>query len=463
MKHCTIKFLVTALLALPLAAAPAAEPAAPDSAEVEAEIREELDSLRARLLKLEAMLDSLNERNEVADAQPAAPPTEAPADLAVPFDPQPVVAATTTAEPAWKAPAAISDAEPSEEEPVGVASSGGQSISFTGLLDTYYTQNTNSPEDGQNTLYYTNPNAQGFGLNQAKLEIDASGDGPIGFRSDIWFGSGARLFREGLTGPGPLEDVIYLQQAYGYYQFANGAELDIGLFGTIAGLEVAESHLNWNYTRGILWAWNEPFSHLGAKFSVPVSDTFTTTFLLVNGFDITQDQNSGKSYGMQGSYAPNDRFNTTLTWIHGPENDGTNKGWLKDLSWNFYGGIHDRFEVMANLDYIQANDGMVSATSWGMGGYARVHLTDQVRLAYRMEFLDDTEARATSVEQNLRENTITFEVQPVKDDPRFLTRIEYRRDWSDVEFFGCPGCDGGFSMDQNTFTLGFMWVFGPKE
>ena len=59
--------------------------------------------------------------------------------------------------------------------------------------------------------------------------------------------------------------MIYIQQAYGYYQWDNGAELDIGAFGTIAGLEVAESHLNWNYSRGILWAWNEPFSHVGAS------------------------------------------------------------------------------------------------------------------------------------------------------------------------------------------------------
>ena len=119
---------------------------------------------------------------------------------------------------------------------------------------------------------------------------------------------------------------------------------------------------------------------------------------------------------------------------------------------------------MANLDYISVADPMgMYATSWGMGGYARVHFTDQVRLAYRIEFLDDSQARSTGIEQNLRENTITFEVQPVKDDARFLTRIEYRRDWSDVAFFGCASCDGGFAMDQNTFTVGFMWVFGPKE
>ena len=466
MKNLTLTLLAFALLSVPLVAAPATETATSEIADVEAELREELSSLRARLLKLEAMLDSLNQGDEVA-AAPAAEPvgaaTEAPVDLAAPMAPKPTVVAATSQQPEWKAPTAISDAEPSQESPVGVASSGGQPISFTGLLDTYYTYNTNAPEDGYNSLYYTNPNSRGFGLNQAKLEIDASGDGPVGFRSDIWFGSGARLFRDGLE-PGPLEDVLYIQQAYGYYQFANGAEFNVGAFGTIAGLEVAESHLNWNYTRGILWAWNEPFSHVGAKISTPVSDTVTATFMLVNGFDNAWDQNSGKSYGAQISLAPNDRFNTTATWISGLEGDQGETGLLKNFSWNMYGGLHDRFEVMVNLDYISQADPMgIYATSWGMGGYARVHLSDHVRLANRIEFLDDSQARSTGFEQNLRENTLTFEVQPIKDDARFLTRIEYRRDWSDIPYFGCPSCKDGVSMDQNTFTVGFMWVFGPKE
>ncbi len=462
MQNLILKSLALALIVGPLAAA--SEPSSEDAsaATLETELRGELASLRSRLLKLEAMLDSIQQDRAGDEASDQAQPVPVGTFAA---SREQLVAEPTVARHQARstAPKAVADSEPSEEIPVGVASSGGQSISFTGLLDTYFTHNTNSPDDGTNTLYYTNPNSRGFGLNQAKLEFDASGDGPIGFRSDIWFGSGARLFRDGLE-PGPLEDVIYLQQAYGYYQFGNGAQLDVGLFGTIAGLEVAESHLNWNYTRGMLWAWNEPFSHLGAKFSAPVTDTVTATFMLVNGFDNAWDQNSGKSYGAQISLAPSDRFNTTATWINGPENAGTNDGWLKNFSWNFYGGLHDRFEVMGNLDYISNTDPEgVAATSWGMGGYARVHFTDQVRLAHRIEFMDDSQARSTGVEQNLREYTLTFEVQPVQDDPRFLTRFEYRRDWSDVAFFSCPSCNDGFSFNQNTITVGMMWVFGPRE
>ena len=279
--------------------------------ELEAEIRSELDSLRERIEDLEVLLATL-----VASRGAAVPSADAEPSLALAAADAGVSAGSDLPAPAAQ------DADPGMPE--GVASTGGQALSITGLVDTYYTHNANDPEDGNNTLYYTNPNARGFGLNQLKLEIETAGDGPFGFRSDIWFGSGARLFRDGLE-PGPLADLLYVQQAYGYYRFGNGAQFDMGAFGTIAGLEVAESHLNWNYTRGILWAWNEPFSHVGARLGVPLSDTFTGTLMLVNGFDNAWDQNTGKSYGVQGSLAPGDQFNTTLTWINGPENAGTNR------------------------------------------------------------------------------------------------------------------------------------------
>ena len=423
-------------------------PRAPTTVELETEIRDELASLRERIEDLEVLLATLVVSRNAEDSAHGASPGMA------------LAAADGGAVADLPAAAAVQDGE--SAMPEGLASTGGQPLSITGLVDTYYTHNANDPEDGNNTLYYTNPNARGFGLNQLKLEIETAGDGPFGFRSDLWFGSGARLFRDGLE-PGPLADVLYLQQAFGYYQFGNGAQLDVGLFGTIAGLELAESHLNWNYTRGILWAWNEPFSHLGARLGVPLTETFTGTLLLVNGFDNAWDQNSGKSYGLQGSLAPNDQFNTTLTWINGPENAGTNDGWLRDLSWNAYAGLGDRLEAMVNMDYISATDEMgTSAMSWGLGGYLRFHVNDQVRLAERYEFMNDREARSTGLEQMLMENTITLEFQPVADDARFLTRLEFRRDWSDADFFSCSGCGEGLSKSQNTFTIGMSWVFGPR-
>ncbi len=424
-------------------------------ADQDASLRTEVEQLRERLARLEQLLGEKQETAEATAEAVAAQPAEQTEQASI--DAGYAEGRTLVL------PSAPTQAQSTDDAVVGPVSTGGPSMSLTGLIDTYYSYNTNKPEDGTNALYYTNPNARGFGLNQAKLTFDGQADSGVGVHTDVWFGSGARLFRDGLE-PGPLEDVIYLEQAYGYYGFKNGSELDVGLFGTIAGLEVAESHLNWNYSRGVLWAWNEPFSHLGAKFSTPITDTFTATVMLVNGFDNAFDQNQGKSYGVQGSWAPSDRFNTTATWIHGPENGVGEDGWQRDFSWNFYGGLHKKFEIMANLDWISSTDpAKITATSWGVGGYARFNATDQFRIAQRFEYFEDIDARSTGVSQILKEYTLTFEYAP---EPRFITRFEWRRDWSTTPFFGCPECGGptaGFNTDQNTFTVGMMFILGPNE
>jgi putative OmpL-like beta-barrel porin-2 len=436
-----------------------AEPAAPPAAEMSRdELVSEVEDLRSRLERLEQIV--------LANYQDAgSPPTgETTADGDVPL-----VKAAYPEHAAAVPPAGYSNGAPvngaqapdPEPEEVGIVSTGVQPITFTGLVDVYYSNNFNNPASGDNQLYYTNPNSKGFGLNQAKLEIEANPikDIPVGVRADIWFGSGARLFREGLE-PGPLEDVIYLQQAYGYYQFKNGSQLDVGLFGTIAGLEVAESHLNWNYSRGLLWAWNEPFSHMGAKYTTPITDTLSATVMLVNGFDNARDNNSGKSYGVQGSWAPNDHFNTTLTWIQGPENSGTNEGWQKDLSWNFYAKLHERFEIMTNYDSIWgANPDGTGQLSWGLGGYARINLADKWAVSQRFEYFDDSEARSTGVDQILKEYTATLEFKPLN---QLVTRLEYRRDWSTTQFFD-RGNTPSSANNQDTLSLGLMYIFGPGE
>src|SRR5690606_33509897 len=99
-----------------------------------------------------------------------------------------------------------------------------------------------------------------------------------------------------------------------------------------------------------------------------------------------------------------------------------------------------------------------------VGGYARFSPTEQFRIAQRYEYFDDLEARSTGVEQVLREYTLTFEYAP---EPRFITRFEWRRDWGARDFFSCgmcgPGDTPGLTGDQNTFTVGMMWIMGPTE
>ena len=91
--------------------------------------------------------------------------------------------------------------------------------------------------------------------------------------------------------------------------------------------------------------------------------------------------------------------------------------------------------------------------------YARFAPADKFAIAQRFEYFDDIEARSTGVEHILKEYTLTFEYAP---EPRFITRFEYRRDWSTTPDFFSRGSTGS-NNTQGTLTLGMMWVFGPVE
>ena len=151
-------------------------------------------------------------------------------------------------------------------------------------------------------------NARGFGLNQLKLEIETAGDGPFGFRSDIWFGSGARLFRDGLE-PGPLADVplsaagVRLLPVWKRRPARRGSLRDHR--GARSRGIASELELHARHPLGLERTVLTPRSSAGAY---RWTDTFTGTLLLVNGLDNAWDQNTGKSYGVQGSLAPNDQF-----------------------------------------------------------------------------------------------------------------------------------------------------------
>jgi hypothetical protein len=56
----------------------------------------------------------------------------------------------------------------------------------------------------------------------------------------------------------------HIQQAY-LTATKDKLTFDFGKFVTPLGAEVIETKDNWNYTRGLLFTWAIPFTHLGAR------------------------------------------------------------------------------------------------------------------------------------------------------------------------------------------------------
>jgi len=93
------------------------------------------------------------------------------------------------------------------------------------------------------------------------------------------------------------------------------------------------------------------------------------------------------------------------------------------------------------------------------GGLCEAVPHELVCLCARVEWFDDRDGFNTGVAQKLKEVTLTAEF---KMKEGLLTRLEYRRDWSDQSFFD-RGNTLGSSKSQDTLLAGFTVVFGPKR
>jgi hypothetical protein len=338
--------------------------------------------------------------------------------------------------------------------PAPVWSAGG--IDFSGLVDGYYGLNFNHPASRTSQLRNFDVQANQFSLSMAKLTMEHSAD-PVGFRVDLGFGKTFDMMHGSETSSSAVR---YIEQAYLSYKLdkLKGLQVDIGKFVTSAGAEVIETHSNWNYSRSLLFALAIPYYHMGLRASVPVGEHFTGGVQLVNGWNGVEDVNTGKTVGLNGAFTTG-----PVTWYNnyyaGPEKTGTNEGWrhLYDTTL-LVNGTKAGFYL--NFDYgVDRNPGSPGNVWYGIAGAARFSLTDKISVSPRLEYFNDRDGFSTGTAQKLKEFTVTAEYKLAEG---MLSRLEWRRDWSDQPCFERGGTLGG-SKNQNTLLAGFVVYFGPKR
>jgi hypothetical protein len=330
-------------------------------------------------------------------------------------------------------------------------------IDFSGLLDGYYSYNANHPASEANQLRNFDLEANQFSLNMAKLSLSHTPD-PIGFQVDFGFGRAFDLIHSSEKAP---EIFRYLEQVYVSVKpkEAKGLEVDFGEFVTSAGAEVIETNNNWNYSRSLLFSYAIPYYHFGLRASMPVTKNLTAGFQVANGWNNVEDNNSGKTIGVTGTYTRS-KFSWSNTYYVGPEKSDTNKG-----NRNLYDTVllltpSDKLNAYLNFDYGQERRIFAGIDRWiGFAAAVRYAPTKWFALTPRAEYYYDATGFTTGTPQKLREVTMTGEFKMADG---FLSRLEYRRDHSNVPFFE-RGQTPNASQDQNTFLVGFVAFFGPKR
>jgi hypothetical protein len=392
----------------------------------------------------------------MAGAQTPAPPpaTPAPADqtpapATAPATP-PAAPATPPAPPTWS---------------VGP-------MDISGFIDGYYSVNFNRPAstdglgDQLNQLYNFNDKTDQFELSAAKLTLNHDPD-PIGAHVDFVYGRTNSLINAAPANTTGGDQLNYIEQAFLSLKppKAKGFELDFGKFVTSAGAEVIEAKDNWNYSRSLLFVNAIPYWHFGARASMPVSKTDTIGFQLVNGWNNVSKSNGGVTGVFTNAYVK-PKYTWDLNYIVGPENNNTTSGLRNLIDTTLLLTPPGKYNAYFNFDYGQNTDALAAQGDtkthdwWGAAGALHTQANAKNAIALRAEYFNDPDGFQTGTAQHLYEGTFTYEYKWVEG---LLTRVEYRYDASNVNFFFTDANANPTKTQQQTLTIAFIAFFGPKR
>src|SRR5262245_7436166 len=344
-------------------------------------------------------------------------------------------------------------------------------VEVSGVVDGYYSYNNNKVDMfTQGRAFDVRHNA--FSLQLAKLTLQKanSKDSPLGFRVDL--GAGETVDRIISVSDSSRNDATkHVLQAYASYvaPIGSGLTIDFGKFYTPIGAEVVETKDNFNYSRGLLFLYG-PFYHAGFRAKYSFNDKAALTGFVVNGWDNLFENNvgetAGKTVGFQLGLTPSKKFAFTQTYLAGPEAPLANApdisardNWrhIADTVVSLY--ATDKLTLLGNFVYGSDADNNGVRGHWkGFAGYFKYAFNNRFAFAPRFEVFHDKDGLRTGVAQTLKDITLT---QELKLSGNFITRFEYRRDFSNQNVF--TNSSGAAKDNQNTFTLGISYFFTNRE
>ncbi|GJL80005.1 MAG: hypothetical protein NPINA01_29940 [Nitrospinaceae bacterium] len=355
-------------------------------------------------------------------------------------------------------------------------------VEIHGFASSSYTFNFNQPTQrapnsatNNNRIFDTDHNSFKFDVGELVVLKETPNAGDIGFRTDIVYGFSVPEVTQSTADTGDTQSHQFdIQQGYVSYNapIGTGLQIDMGKFITHIGAEVIEGYDGWNYnfSRSFLFGLAIPFTHTGIRASYAINNRVSVMGMVANGWDITVDNNDGKTLGAQIAITPIDSVSLLLNWAGGQEAIGNQVAFSNNTT-NIFDvvldiALTDSTLVQFNYDYGHQENGAVSgqnATWWGVAGIIRHNYNKWFSINLRGEFFNDEEGtRATSATtlatdqgQELWEITVTPEI---RINQNMVVRFEYRHDESNEKAFFDSGA-GDTQKTQDTVAVNALFYF----
>jgi putative OmpL-like beta-barrel porin-2 len=233
----------------------------------------------------------------------------------------------------------------------------------------------------------------GFGL--SFVGLDANWDtGVVGATALLRFGPSVPIYYANDTGIAGIDSFL---AGFVTVRPVPQLTIDAGYFGTIYGAEVAESWINFNYTRGALYYAMQPFYHFGAKANYAISDAVSVRVMVVNGANNVADENDAPALGLQ--LALNDIGGVLDLALGGFYETGSDSAWGIETFVDAVAVLTlGDLTLLANFDYNinRGNDALPATdpfsedvSNWGVMGTVAYGITPEIGVAVRGEYLSD--------------------------------------------------------------------------
>jgi hypothetical protein len=362
---------------------------------------------------------------------------------------------------------------------------------FNVTVDGYYSYNFNKPVGRINLLRAYDVSHNSFSLNQAAVVIERAPDPAagrrFGVRLDLQYGQATETVQGSAANELRPQTYRPVWQAYGTYvaPVGNGLTVDFGKFAGNLGYESNYTKDNFNYSRAYFFNFL-PFYHFGFRTKYPVSDKLAVGYNLMNGVQQSEDSNHFKSHQVAVTITPSSRVTWQVNYYGGREQRDVvanlnptfpalptqpglpteiirpaPRGRFHVLDTYATFNVTDKLTLAGEVDYVINRVDEFSAPSRVTGGaaYARYQFTPVFAIAARGEYLSDRGGLFSGLTQALKETTLTADFRVAEG---FLLRGEWRRDFSNQEFF-LTDTPGIRKSEQNTATVGLIWWFGRKQ
>ncbi|MEP6886147.1 MAG: outer membrane beta-barrel protein [Gammaproteobacteria bacterium] len=328
---------------------------------------------------------------------------------------------------------AASGAASAADEPAKPAAPAGPGLadvlSASGLTATGFVAASYYHSNGYSTDHQFDNKHDTFQLDEAGLTLAYQPKEGFGALVDLRAGEDMKILNAAEGNNPNTFDIVQ-----GFVQYVGGAVTVIaGKYVTLAGAEVIAPAGNTNFSRSFLF-YAEPLTHTGIRATYALSDTLSLIAGVNNGWNYSSLTTSGSKTAEVGlSWTPAKVFALTAAAYVGKDPTFDAQRTVVDAVATY--NATDALTFILSYDWGQQEQHMSGdpTLEWnGAAFYTNYALSDQWRVSLRVEYLDDKNGFVTGAAQTLKEGTITFGYDPVKN---FELRLEARYDKSTESTF----------------------------